>query len=144
MMNKMIKNVFFIICTIGILFSIPLFLSHDSPIPVNLVKLDEQDLAAQKQIAAQAEKQAQRQARAARVYACNTDEDCIIVDKDPCGCSVGPKGVIAINVNHIVDFNALNNQASVTTACPETISQQKECSPTARPVCKAHRCKISY
>ncbi len=143
-MNKHIKNIFFAVCAGAIILAIPMLLAHHTPLQVDLVKLDAQEIAAQKEAAAEAEKQAARQARAARVYACSTDEDCIIVDKDPCGCSAGPKGVVAINVNHIVDFNAMNNKNAVTSACAETVSQEKECSPSARPVCKARRCKIEY
>lgn len=143
-MNKKIKNIFLLVCTGVIVFAIPMLLSHHTPTQVDLVELDAQEIAVQKEAAAQAEKQAARQARAMRVYACSTNEDCIIVDKDPCGCSVGPKGVVAINVNHIVDFNAMNNQKSVTSTCAEKVSQEKECSPSARPVCKARRCKIEY
>lgn len=142
-MNQKIKTLFFVICITLIVLIIPLLLTHDTPIPVNLVQLDTQELAAQKQATAQAEKQAQRQARAARVYSCKADEDCIIVDKDPCGCAIGPKGVTAINVNYILDFNSLT-KSDVTTACPEKLSQEKECSSAAHPVCKANRCKISY
>ena len=98
-MKKMIKNVVLIVCTAGVLLLIPLFLSHDSPIPLDIPRLDVQELAAQKEAAIQAEKAAQKQAKVHRVYACQTDEDCIIVDKDPCGCAIGPKGVVAININ---------------------------------------------
>ena len=95
-------------------------------------------------VLAAAEKEAQRQARARRVYSCKADEDCIIVDKDPCGCAIGPKGVVAINVNYLTDFNALNSQKMVTKSCSEVLSREKECSPSARAVCKAHTCKITY
>ena len=140
----MIKNVFFIACTVIIILLIPFFLSHDSPIPVHIVQLDAQEIAAQKEASAQAEKQAQHQARIQRIYSCKTDADCIIVDKDPCGCAVGPKGVVSINVNYIVDFNNLNNRQSVTTSCSEKLSKEKECSPSARAICKANRCSIHY
>ncbi len=143
-MNKMIKNVFLLVCTVGIMCLIPVFLLHDSPIPVDIVRLDAQELAAKKEAAAKAEKQARSQARVRKVYACDVDEDCIIVEKDPCGCTIGPSGVTAINVNHILDFNSINNQKSVTKTCPEKVSREKECSPTAHPVCKAKRCSISY
>ena len=97
-------------------FLIPLFLAHDSPIEVNIPRLDAAEMAAQKEAAQQAEKQAQREARARRVYACQSDEDCIIVEKDPCGCAVGPKGVVAINVNFVTDFNTINNNKQIATA----------------------------
>lgn len=142
-MNKMIKNLVLIACTAGVVFLIPLFLSHDSPIPVEIPRLDAQEMAAKKEAAEQAEKQAQKEARARRVYACKIDEDCIIVDRDPCGCALGPKGVTAINVNYITDFNAINAQA-MTKTCPDTVSTEKECSPHAEAVCRARTCKIQY
>lgn len=143
-MNKMIKNVFLLVCAVGIMCLIPVFLLHDSPIPVDIVRLDARELAAQKEAVAKAEKKARSQARVRKVYACNVNEDCIIVEKDPCGCAIGPRGVTAINVNHTLDFNSINNQKSITKTCPEKISREKECSPTARPVCRAKRCSISY
>ncbi|MBP5403907.1 MAG: hypothetical protein J6Y17_02320 [Elusimicrobiaceae bacterium] len=143
-MNKIIKNMLLILCTIGVMCLLPVFLLHDAPIPVDVVRLDMQELAAQKEAVAKAEKQARSQARVRRVYSCSVDEDCIIVEKDPCGCTIGPSGVTAINVNHILDFNSMNNQKSVTKTCPEQVSKERECSPSARPVCKAKRCSISY
>ena len=142
-MNKMIKNIVLITATVGVVFLTLLFLAHDAPIEVNIPQLDAQEIAANKEALQQAEKQAQREARARRIYACQTDEDCIIVDKDPCGCAVGPKGVVAVNINFITDFNALNNN-QVTTACPDTVSTEKECSETAKAICRARTCKISY
>ena len=143
-MKKLIKNVFLLVCTGVVVCLIGLFMTHDSPIPVEIPALDAAELAAKKEEAAAAEKEAQRQARARRVYSCKADEDCIIVDKDPCGCAVGPKGVVAINVNYLTDFNALNSQKMVTKSCSEVLSREKECSPSARAVCKAHTCKITY
>ena len=142
-MNKMIKNLVLIACTVGVVFLIPLFLSHDSPIPVEIPRLDAQEMAAKKEAAEQAERQAQKEARARRVYACKVDEDCIIVDTDPCGCALGPKGVTAINVNFITDFNAINAQ-SMTKTCPDTVSTERECSPNTEAVCRARTCKIQY
>ncbi len=142
-MNKMIKNVVLLVAMVGVLLLIPLFLMHDSPIQVEIPHLNAQEMAAKKEAAQQAEKQAQKEARARRVYACSVDEDCIIVDKDPCGCSIGPKGVVAINVNYITDFNAINRNMG-TKACPDTVSTEKECSESAQAVCRARTCKIKY
>jgi hypothetical protein len=143
-MKKIITNVFLLICTVGVLLLIPVFMTHDSPIPVEIPSLNAEELAAQKEATAQAEKIAARKARTRRIYSCKIDDDCVIVDKDPCGCSAGPQGVVAINVNYITDFNALNNAKMVAKACPAISSTQKECSPTARGVCKARTCKIVY
>ena len=142
-MNKMIKNVVLIAAITVVAFLIPLFLAHDAPIEVNIPQLDAAEIAAQKEAAQQAEKQAQREARIRRVYACQKDEDCIIVEKDPCGCAVGPKGLVAINVDFVTDFNTLNSK-QITTACPDTISTEKECSAEAQAVCRARNCKITY
>lgn len=143
-MNKMIKNLVLAGAAVGVLLLIPLFLTHDVPTEVvNIPYLDAQELAAQREAAEQAAKQAQKEVRVHRVYTCQTDEDCIIVEKDPCGCAVGPKGVVAINVNFVTDFNELNKQP-VTKACPDTVSDEKECSENAEAVCRAHMCKIIY
>ncbi len=140
----MIKNIVLIAATAVVIFLIPLFLAHDSPIQVNLPRLDAQEMAAKKEAAEQAEKQAQRAARARRVYACETDEDCIIVEKDPCGCAIGPKGVEAINVNFITDYNAIHSKNVLAKTCPDELSTEKECSPDAEAVCRARTCKIKY
>ena len=142
-MNKMIKNVVLIVVTAVVVFLIPLFLTHDSPTQVDVPHLNAQEIAAQKEATEQAEKQAQKEARIRRVYACQTEEDCIVVDKDPCGCAAGPQGVTAINVGQITAFNSINNQQGAK-ACPDVISTEKECSATAQAVCVAHTCKIRY
>ena len=143
-MKKIITNVCLLICTACVVLLIPLFLSHDVPIQVDIPRLDAEELAAQKEASAKAEREAARKAKANRVYSCQEDEDCIIVDKDPCGCAAGPKGVVAINVNFITEFNSLNQVGSVTKACAERLSQERECSPSARAVCRARSCKIIY
>ena len=143
-MKKIVNNVCLLVCTACVLMLIPLFLSHDVPIQVEIPRLDAQELAEQKEATAKAEKEAVRKARLNRVYSCQIDEDCIIVDKDPCGCAAGPKGVTAINVNFITEFNALNQSKTVTKTCNEVLSQEQECSPSAQAVCKAHSCKIVY
>ena len=140
----MIANIFLLTCTVGVVILIALFLSNKPAIPVNIPRLDAQELAAQKEAATKAEKEAARKARAAKVYSCKTDEDCIIVDKDPCGCAAGPKGVVAINVNFITEFNVMNQANMVTKACGETVSRERECSPFARAACQARTCKIVY
>lgn len=131
------------VVTAVVVFLIPLFLTHDTPTEVNIPQLDVQEIAAQKEEANRVEKKAKREARLRRVYACQTDDDCIIVDKDPCGCAAGPKGVTAINVNFITDFNELNNQQG-TKACSDVVSTERECSPTAKGVCVSRVCKIRY
>lgn len=143
-MKKAIVRVFLLTCTAGVLLLIPLFMMHDSPIPVRVPHLTQEELAAQKQETAKMEQETARKARLSRIYSCKNDADCLIVDKDPCGCAAGPTGVVAINVNYITDFNALQGTRMVTKACSEQVSVIKECSPSARAVCKARTCKIEY
>ena len=93
----------------------------------------------------EAQERARRIAKARSVnFACKADEDCIIVDKDPCGCLVGPKGVVAINASRSLEFTkSLGNV--LAKACPDGApSQEKECSPNARAVCRNKTCKIIY
>lgn len=143
-MKKLIQNIWLLICAGVILVSIPLLLSHNQTIEVSVPRLTQEELAEKKKAADQAAKAAQRKHRANRMYACKEDDDCIIVDKDPCGCTIGPKGVTAINVNYITDFDALNNTPFGTKTCPDTSSIEKECSPSAHAVCKSRTCKIAY
>lgn len=143
-MKKMFSSVVLLTCTVVVLMLIPLFLSHDSPLQVDIPQLTKEELASQKEEAEKAEQEATRKARLSRIYSCKRNEDCLIVDKDPCGCAAGPKGVVAINVNHIIDFNALNSARIVAKACSSKVSTVKECSASARAVCKAHTCKITY
>ncbi len=143
-MKKVITNVCLGVCTVAVVLLIALFLSHDVPIQVEIPRLDAQELTAQKEASVKAEREATRKARMNRMYACSADEDCIIVDKDPCGCAAGPKGVVAINVNFITEFNKLNQTGLITKACSAEVSTQQECSPAAKAVCWVRRCKISY
>lgn len=143
-MKKMITNICLLTCTAAVLLLAAFFLSHDSPIPVQIPRLDAAELTAQKEANQHAQQEAARKARLRRVFLCQEDADCIIVDKDPCGCTVGPQGVVAINVNYTADFDKFYGSKMVTKACPTQLSREKECSPTARGVCKAGTCKIIY
>ena len=78
-----------------------------------------------------------------RLYQCQSDEDCIIVDKDPCGCLKGPQAVTAINAGLSLEFSRLMEKTfSAATACPSVAFVEKECAPAARPVCRFNRCQI--
>lgn len=143
-MKKIIKNTVLLACMVGVVVLIGVVLSNDSPIPVEIPYLDEQTIAANQAAAKEAQQAARQQARRNRVYTCKADEDCIIVDKDPCGCSVGPKGVVSVNINFLPDFEQLNRSNMGTKTCPEELSTVRECSPTARAVCRASRCSIAY
>ncbi len=80
-----------------------------------------------------------------RLYQCDSDDQCIIVDQDPCGCLKGPEGVTAINSNLSLEFSRLlEKQFAAGAACPSVGSSEKECSASARAVCEQNRCKIVY
>ena len=143
-MKKIIKNTVLLVCAGLIVILIPVLFSNDSPIPVNVSHLNLQELEEQeKQRQAEQQKVLQEQ-RKDRVNRCAHNDDCIIVDKDPCGCLIGPKGVTAINALYTIDFNMLQEK-SVTKTCPTTApSTVRECSPSAHAVCVKKRCKIAY
>lgn len=142
-MKKKIRKVALIACIVLVVGLTGLFLSHDSVIEVTVPQVSAAQIAAQKEVEAKQNQAIQRQKLLSRIVSCRADEDCIIVDKDPCGCAAGPRGVTAVNVNYITQFTQINKQPSTKT-CSETLSSVKECSPNARAVCKAHICKIKY
>ena len=150
MMSK-IKQVLLLLLALGILASIPMFLSRRSVIETDMPALSKEEIIANKEdyqrhmAEQEAEERARRIAKKrAANYACQADSDCIIVDKDPCGCLIGPKGVTAINASRSLEFSqSLGNV--MAKACPEDApSTEKECSPTARAVCRNKVCKIIY
>ena len=150
MMSKL-KQVLLLLCALGILCSIPLFLSRRSTIETNMPALSSQEIIPNKKdyqrymAEQEAEERARRLAKKrAANYACQADSDCIIVDKDPCGCLVGPQGATAINAAYTLDFNKLQSNL-VAKACPEgEPSVERECSPSAQPVCLENVCRIAY
>ena len=127
-----------------IIVLIPILYSYDTPIQVsaphiNLQELEEKEKAQQEEQARVAE-----EARRRRIISCKQDDDCIIVDKDPCGCLIGPQGVTAINALHTVEFDRSQSK-TVAKACPEDEpSTVRECAPTARAACVKKQCKIVY
>lgn len=143
MKSKIHSFVLLIFAGCGILL-IPLFLANDNPIEVTMPSISKQEMEKKAEQEKQAAKAASVKAKTRRMYSCQVNEDCIIVDKDPCGCLVGPSGVVAINASYTLDFN--RTQASqVTKACPDTEpSQERECSATAEAVCLKNVCKIVY
>lgn len=143
-MKAKIKAVWLLVCAVLAVLLIPVFLSKDEPIEVYVPLLDQAQLEAKEAQKQKEAAQAAAQLRQRRMYSCTVDEDCIIVDKDPCGCLVGPKGVVAINASYTLEFNR-QNTSPIAKACPEgEPSIEKECSPTAQAVCERHYCKIIY
>lgn len=143
-MKKKIKNITYVCMALIVLLLIPVFLMKEQPVEFNLPVLDLQEAALQEEAHEKAAKQSAKQAALRKIFRCKADEDCIIVDKDPCGCGIGPAGVTAINVEHTLTFNRIYSK-DITKTCPEGApSVEKECSPSAHAVCHANMCKIAY
>lgn len=143
-MKNKLKSLLLLVCSAVVLVLIPVFLSKDNPIEVTLPTLTLQEVTEQEAEQQKAAQASAKKAKVRRVFRCQTDEDCIIVDKDPCGCLVGPEGVTAINASYTLDFNKMQSQA-LTKACPDREpSQVRECSPSAEAVCRDKVCKIIY
>lgn len=143
-MKNKLKNLLLLLSAGCVLALIPVFFVHDKPIEVSLATLTEKEFAAQQEAQQKAEQATAQKARVRRVFSCQADEDCIIVDKDPCGCLIGPEGVTAINASYTLDFDEMQSKA-VSKACPNRApSQERECSPSAIPVCRENICQIAY
>lgn len=144
-MKKTVKNLANVLGAIIIALLVFTFWKKDEPIYVEAPVLKLEELNAKEAALKKEAKEAAAAERARRMYSCKVNEDCIIVDKDICGCLIGPKGVTAINLNYTVDFNAMQSKASMSKSCPETApSRKRECSPSARAVCQSRQCKIVY
>ena len=76
-MKKMIANIALLSGTLAILGLTGLFLSNRLPIAVNIARLDAEEIAVQKENAAQAAKAAQKRAQLNRMVSCKVDEDCV-------------------------------------------------------------------
>ncbi len=143
-MKNKIKSLCLLICAACVLVLIPVFFTQDHPIEVSVPVLTEQQAAAQEEAQQKAAQASAHKAKVRRIFRCQTDDDCVIVDKDPCGCLVGPEGVTAINAAHTLEFNTMQSGV-LAKACPNgTPSRENECSPLARAVCRENMCHIDY
>ena len=143
-MRSKIKNICWIAFGFIILMLLPIFWANKKPTEVNFPAISAQDITAGEEAQQRAAKTAAINTMRRKVFQCEADDDCIIVDKDPCGCLVGPSGVIAINASHTLEFNQLY-QKNETSSCPDGApSNVKECSAAARAVCHEKTCKIVY
>ncbi len=151
-MNYKLKGLFLLICAACAGLLTVFFFSHAQPVEADMPLVSSEMIAQNRD--QQQEKARQRQnAESARRRAelenkmnqCSTNDDCIIVDQDPCGCLRGPEGVTAINSSFSLEFSRLTEkQFPNTTACPSVGSSEKECSASAEAACVAGRCKIIY
>ena len=152
-MKTKMYSVLLVLCAIAVLLLAGFFFQQATPIPIEVPLLTEQmagEHKAEQQEAVQklkkaeaARKQADLQAR---VGLCETDDECIIVDQDPCGCLKGPDSVTAINSNYALEFSSLMSKrfAKTIEACPSVPSTERECSASARALCVEKHCKIVY
>ena len=143
-MNSKTRDIIALISAIIILGSLSSFLARVKPIEVDLPQLSKEEIVAKEERKQKKEQAVALQSKMRRVYECTLDEDCIIVDKDPCGCLIGPEGVTAINAMYTLEYNQLMSR-SVTTTCPDTApSTEQECSPSAIAICMSGTCRIAY
>lgn len=149
---KHIKSILLLVCAgVAILLSFT-FYSRRSLIEVDM-PLVTGEMVQERQEDLKKEEKRRQNAQIARVQAeqeekmllCETDDDCIIVDKDPCGCLKGPEGVTAINSAMSLEFSRLLEPLfAKATSCASVASTEKECSPSAHAVCEQKKCKIVY
>lgn len=151
-MNSKIKGLFLLVCACFVVLLALSFMSKGSPIEaqmplvtVEMVKENQAQIQKAKEKKEDAAAARRRAALEEKLYQCTQDDECIIVDQDPCGCLKGPEGVTAINSAMVLDFSRLQQQeTNGSTVCPAVASTERECSPSARAVCRQNRCQIVY
>lgn len=151
-MNLKIKNLILLICSgLVIMLTLSLFSRKDT-IEVNIPSItvaDAQQYQEESKVMERKRKHAAEARRMAELeevlYKCQTDSECIIVDRDSCGCLNGPDGVQAINAAFSAEFAQLiEKEFAAITSCREVGSTERECSESARPVCEQNHCRIVY
>ena len=143
---------FLLVCAAMVVLLILAFSAETEPIKTDMPRITQQMVEERKATKASEETQRHNEEAARhraevlnRMYRCQEDDQCVIVDKDPCGCLKGPSGVTAINGEWSLEFSKLmDKKFASTTACPSAASQERECSPSAKAVCKSGRCTIVY
>lgn len=151
-MSMKIKGLILLVCAVGVLGLAASFFSRATPLKVQFIMLTPK-MVEENQKAIEAAKTKRENAMAEKeraelekkMYQCQTHNECIIVDKDPCGCFKGPEGVTAINAAYSLEFSRLlQEQSAVAEVCPAVASEERECSESARPVCRRNACTIIY
>ena len=104
-MMKKVQNIFYVVGAVILGFITFTMYQQRTPIPIFVPEITMEELDTRAAAAKQTEERVAANTRARKLVACSVDDDCIIVDKDPCGCLVGSAGVTSINVNHVLDFN---------------------------------------
>lgn len=147
-----IRSLVLLVCAAAVLLLAVVFYGRATKLEVTAPLLtremvnENQAVIAQRQRAQQhAESARKRAEEQSSLYQCKVDEDCIIVDQDPCGCLRGPSGVTAINAEQSLTFSRLmSRRFAQAIACPDEPSTVRECSVTAHAVCAENHCKIAY
>ena len=98
-MKKLIKSVLCLCGAVLIGMLLSLLMRNSEPLDVEVPVLRAEEITAKEEAQHKAAQASAARAMQKRIFSCSTDEDCIIVDKDPCGCLVGPQGVTAINAD---------------------------------------------
>lgn len=151
-MSYKIKSLLFVIGAAAALLLALYFFSKATPLEAQMSLLtmqmveDNQEQIRREETKRQNAEAARRKAALeAKLYQCSSDDECVIVDKDPCGCLKGPEGVTAINSSMSLEFSRMmEKQFAAATACPSVGLAERECSDTARAACRHNRCKIVY
>lgn len=143
-MKNKIKNITCVSLSVVVVLVSLALLSKSKPFAFDLPVLNLQEIEQQEEAQKKAAQASAERAQLRKIYHCQADEDCVIVEKDPCGCWVGPSGVTAINAEQALEFDKFYPK-NVTKTCPDTApSIEKECSLSARAVCRNNACKIEY
>lgn len=151
-MNLKIKGILLLVYAACVVLLTVFFFSKSQPIEASAPVFTE-SMVQQWQAQKMEEEQKKRSLYASRtrseteswIYRCDTNEQCIIVDKDPCGCLKGPSGVTAINAEWSLEFSKLmDKEYAQASSCPFVASTERECSATARAVCTENRCQIVW
>lgn len=148
---KIAKGIFYLVCAVLVVLLMPVLLKHDQPIFVEIPEINVADIDSirereEQQIIVEKKEAriAERKAHYNPFTACTSDEECVIVDRHPCGCLIGPKGKTTINIKYITEFTDTVQSKAGEASCPgETPSTEGACNPAARAVCQQKVCRIA-
>lgn len=78
----------------------------------------------------------------AEMQVCSADLECVLVDRDCCGCRGGT--MVSINESFLQQYNDkfLEICKVIDIACPAIMSEDPSCSPDAIPVCSEGKCSF--
>ena len=141
---KIAKKVFLLVLALAVLALIPVFLKNNQPVFVEVPEINVEEIQAKQEAQQKAAQEAMRRAKQRRMVACETDDECVIVDKDACGCLIGPKSVTAINISAMMEFNNMHKKSGAAKCPNREPSNEAECSITAHAACVNKACKILY